>query len=244
MNWLAFFLGGFLGSAHCIGMCGGFALAIGATRTRLIPAIIAQLIYSTGRIFTYTFLGASAGAVGLALSQFTGALTMLQQTMSVVAGIFMLVIGISTLTGFGLESMHRRFPWMTTHVTRLFSATMQHFTHRPGRWSFFLAGLFTGFLPCGLVYAFLALAMAAGNPLESMLAMAIFGVGTIPAMVALGCGSSLMSHLTRVRIHRLAACFVVLLGFATIARGLPFVPCHWLPTGGHTSQSDACKCHE
>jgi len=89
-----------------------------------------------------------------------------------------------------------------------------------GRWPVFVAGLATGFLPCGLVYAFLAAAVATGNVLKGMLVMACFGLGTVPAMAAIGCGSRVLSLRLRQHVFRLAACFVVLLGGATIYRAV------------------------
>jgi sulfite exporter TauE/SafE len=47
-------------------------------------------------------------------------------------------------------------------------------------------GLALGFLPCGILYAALAAAAATGSPLYGALAMFCFGLGTIPALVAVG----------------------------------------------------------
>ena len=58
------FLIGLFGSAHCLGMCGGFALTIGAVRPAFLSTLLNQLVYGVGRVFTYGFLGAAAGAVG------------------------------------------------------------------------------------------------------------------------------------------------------------------------------------
>ena len=64
----AVFVLAFLSSAHCIGMCGGFAAAIGATHDRVAPLVFRQAIYSVGRVFTYAFLGACGGYAGLFFS--------------------------------------------------------------------------------------------------------------------------------------------------------------------------------
>ena len=58
-------LGGVLGSSHCVGMCGGFALSIGATAPNVMQNLTRQLIYSAGRVFTYGFLGAAGRLRGL-----------------------------------------------------------------------------------------------------------------------------------------------------------------------------------
>ena len=63
------FLGGLLGSSHCIGMCGPLALALGVQESRLHVNLGRQLLFSAGRITTYGFLGAVAGATGWWLAQ-------------------------------------------------------------------------------------------------------------------------------------------------------------------------------
>jgi sulfite exporter TauE/SafE len=85
----------------------------------------------------------------------------------------------------------------------------------------FGAGVATGFLPCGLVYSFLALAVASGGLESGLMQMAMFGLGTVPAMVLVGCGGKLLTIGMRQRVYRLAACFVIALGALTVWRGLP-----------------------
>ncbi len=234
---LAFFVGGFLGSTHCIGMCGGFALAIGATKTSFSQAVTTQLIYSLGRIFTYAFLGAAIAAVGQQLSRYTNSMQLVSEVLSVVAGVTMLLVGLGVLFGVGLEFFNKRLSGLAGVITRLLRPFMQCYTRWPGRRAFLLAGVFTGFLPCGLLYAFLAMAMAKADIGRGMLAMVAFGLGTVPAMVAFGCGGSLAGTAARAKVHKVAACFVALLGIATIARGLPFIPCDLLVVGGHAGSS-------
>lgn len=92
--------------------------------------------------------------------------------------------------------------------------------------------MLNGFLPCGLVYAFLALAVNTDRMMGGMLMMIGFGFGTMPAMIGIGCGARLLSHAARHAVIRIAACFVIVLGVTTIARGLP------------SSTHDCCATHE
>ena len=55
------FLGGLLGSAHCVGMCGGFALGIGLGTPSFAANVGRQVIYTTGRVFTYALPGRRRG---------------------------------------------------------------------------------------------------------------------------------------------------------------------------------------
>ena len=83
----------------------------------------------------------------------------------------------------------------------------------------FLAGLFTGLLPCGLLYGMLALAASTSNLAQGLVTMVAFGAGTVPAMVMAGVGGSLLGVATRRRINTIAAWCLVLTGMISIARG-------------------------
>lgn len=92
---------------------------------------------------------------------------------------------------------------------------------RDRRWSHvFLAGVFTGLLPCGLVYAFVALAASTSDMIGGIVTMAAFGVGTMPLMVLTGSGSTLFSLAGRRRLLHIAAWCVLLTGVLSIARGV------------------------
>ncbi len=207
-------IGGLLGSGHCIGMCGGFVVTIGASKQLFSATLIRQLCYGGGRIFTYGFLGAVAGAVGARLAGLNLPLVDAQHWLAIIAGIMMLVVGLNNL---GVL----RFKTAGTACGGFGTKMLGHFLKGNGFVASFFAGLFTGFLPCGLVYTFLALAMKSGDPARGWLGMVLFGVGTIPALTVLGCGSAVMSQVSRVRLHQMANCFVILLGAATIWRGVP-----------------------
>jgi sulfite exporter TauE/SafE len=89
--------------------------------------------------------------------------------------------------------------------------------------SVFVGGVINGLLPCGLVYAYLALAAGAGSLLLGAATMLCFGLGTLPLMVLTGCGGTLLTASRRRRLLRAAAWCVLLTGVLTIARGLGFL---------------------
>ncbi|MCB9853147.1 MAG: sulfite exporter TauE/SafE family protein [Phycisphaerales bacterium] len=205
----------FLGSAHCIGMCGGLAAAVGASKRRMAPIVARQLVYTAGRITTYTFLGALAGYAGQAMARADYALFGVQQAFSIAAGVIMLLVGLSVLgliPGLGKKG---------GGVARLIAKPFAYFLNAEGWWGYYIAGVATGFLPCSLVYALLALAVAAASVPQGMLIMAIFGLGTAPAMLAVGCGSSLISQRARSHVFKVAAVFMLFMGGATIYRAWP-----------------------
>jgi sulfite exporter TauE/SafE len=96
----------------------------------------------------------------------------------------------------------------------------------------FLAGLFTGLLPCGLLYGMLAYAASRHDLLEGLATMVAFGAGTVPAMVAAGLGGSILSLAARRRVHALAAWCLVATGIVSMARGASFVSLPGKPAAG------------
>jgi len=214
-NYLAIIAGGMLGSAHCIGMCGGFAAAISATDRPIGPILARQLLYCLGRIFTYAFLGSLAGYGGFYLSMLRWGPLDPQQILSIAAGLTMLLAGLGALGRVRLP-----YSWSRL-LSQLVSPLYSYFLNARGWWGYFVAGLFNGLLPCGLVYSFLAIAAASGTPQHGALTMAFFGLGTVPAMVTIGCGTKLMTHHLRMRVYRVAAVLMIAFGLVTIWRGLP-----------------------
>lgn len=225
------FLGGLLGSAHCLGMCGGFAIMIGAPARGLRQNLARQIVYSAGRIFTYAVLGGALGYAGLRLADRLSGLINVQAALALVAGALLVAVG---LVSAGLVpqkvvvATSRWLPW-NRHAAHLGGAVtpgclatgmLGTFLRAPGWGYVFLAGMLTGFLPCGLVYAFLALATSAGNPAAGMATMATFGLGTVPLMVLTGGAAALVTPAVRVRMLKVAAWCVVVTGIVSIARGV------------------------
>lgn len=215
IEWPLIALGGILGSSHCVGMCGGFALTVGLGARGLSENMRRQLLYSAGRVATYAFLGLCAGFAGFWLHERAGLLVNLQAALCVVAGI---VLGTQALKTLG---------WLPSRVTGtapacLTSGLLGPFLAAPRAHQVFLAGVVNGFLPCGLVYGYLALATSTASLGRGLLTMTLFGLGTVPLMVLAGVGTSLLRYSVRQRLFRAAAWCVLLTGLLSIARGVWF----------------------
>jgi sulfite exporter TauE/SafE len=207
------FVGGLLGSAHCVGMCGGFALLLGAGARDMRANLGRQLIYSAGRISTYAIIGAAVGYGGVRLAGMASPFVNIQAILSLVAGLLLVLQGLHSAGYLRLQ-----------RVTGLsagcpFTGGLGSLLRSRGSAAAFLAGVFTGLLPCGLVYAYLALATSAGGLWQGWLTMACFGLGTVPLMVLAGSGGSLLSIASRRRVLRVAAICVIVTGLISIARG-------------------------
>jgi sulfite exporter TauE/SafE len=221
------FISGLLGSAHCLGMCGPFALAIGAGTRGYRRNLLRQVSYTAGRIFTYSFLGALAGYGGANLAGATPPWVSAPAALAIVAGVFLVYQGLKTagtwppLNWLGAR---RRVAVTPNQGTCLAASFFASFLRSGQASSVFLAGLFTGFLPCGLVYAFLTLAASSANLWLGAATMAAFGLGTAPLMIVAGWGGNLLARGWRQRLLQLAAWCVVLAGIISIARGVGYLP--------------------
>ena len=212
------FLGGLLGSSHCVGMCGGFAIMVGMATRSCRQNLAAQLVYSAGRIATYTTIGGAAGFAGWRLVQKAPALTIIPAILSLVAGGLLIVEGL-----YATGLVRRRQPRSGGITGCLAGSMFGELLRMPGLGGAFSAGLVTGLLPCGLVYAFVALAASSHDLVKGMGTMAAFGLGTVPLMVAAGTGSMLLTVERRKWLYRAAAWCVIATGMLTIVRGYGFL---------------------
>ncbi|RYG30189.1 MAG: sulfite exporter TauE/SafE family protein, partial [Chitinophagaceae bacterium] len=97
----------------------------------------------------------------------------------------------------------------------------------PSYSSLFLIGLFNGLLPCGLVYAALAVAVAGGSVTTSSLFMASFGAGTLPMMWMVAFFAGSIKYSFRVSLRKAYPFVIFIMGCVLILRGLnlgiPFI---------------------
>ncbi len=212
------FIAGLLGSSHCIGMCGPLALALGVTDKRIVANLHRQLMFSAGRICTYGFAGALAAFTGLWLGQWTWLAVGVQGTLAVLGGVALVLLGLVTAGVLPQLNLSRISAQPCTAA-----AWLKSMLRSPKLTGAFLAGVFTGFIPCGLVYAFLAIAASSGDVVRGWLVMVTFGVGTVPLLVITGCGGTVMTVAARARVLQIAAWCVVLTGMISIARGAGYL---------------------
>ena len=225
---------GFLGSPHCVGMCGGIAgaLSLALAQERRAPATVVahHAAYSLGRVASYALAGGLAGAAGLVVRELLGARGGLVLRAAAAALLVML--------GLYLGGWWPGLAWLERQGGRVW-ARLAPLTSRlqPGRSlpAAFAFGMLWGWLPCGLVYSAVALAAASGSPIQGALLMAGFGVGTLPATVIAGVLAQRLTWLTQVRAsRRLAGALMIAFGIWTFAgggglalvRSGPPSPCH------------------
>ncbi len=220
-DYLLIFLAALTGSAHCVAMCGGFSLGL-VKSGRVGQSLQLMMLYHSGKIFTYLFLGGLAGALGVTLQGSSGFLSA-QRTLSLVAGVLLVLTGLQTL---GVLPLLNLLPRVTTALW--VGPTMGPLlgTFRDPRTPLgpFYLGLFNGFLPCGLVYAFALKAATTGSLVGGMLTMIAFGLGTVPALLALGLSGIWLAPRLQRRMTLVSGVLVLILGIIMIMRGLGYVP--------------------
>jgi sulfite exporter TauE/SafE len=211
----------FLGSfGHCIGMCGGIVVAYTTIKIHPASPIVsksqAHLLYSLGRVLTYTFLGALFGVLGNTV-MFSGNA---RGILLIVAGVAMLLAGLSLLGKLKFLSLIEH----SFSSSTLYKKTFKIILNSKSNSSFFALGMLNGLLPCGFVYFFAITAVGTADPVYGALVMAIFGLSTIPAMFGVGFLTSLATATSfRNMMMSLSAVSVLGYGAFTIYKGYLFI---------------------
>jgi len=204
---------GFLGSLHCIGMCGGLVGVLSMSRQQTWWSGL--MAYQVGRITTYAVLGLLVGISGAALSAFGG--DQVQRLLALLAGILMVAFGLN-LAGWLPDPLRRLGAWAGTKTGLV--QLSRRVAGDGGMGSWYGLGLVNGLLPCGLVYASLSLALASGNAITATVMMAAFGAGTVPAMMLVPSFFRRMTPFLRLASLRIAAALIIALGLITIFRSV------------------------
>lgn len=234
MFWSAFLIGIF-GSFHCIGMCGPIALALPSQKKQGLSMITGRILYNLGRAVTYAFIGLIFGLLGQGLS-----LAGFQQSVSIVAGVLILLMVLVPARYTQKLYLLKPAYGFTNFLKKKFGLLLK----KSGLASTFLIGILNGFLPCGLVYIAVAGAIAAGTFLNGALYMFVFGLGTLPVMLAVSVAGNFIGLGIRKKINKVIPAFMVVLAFLFILRGMNLGIPYISPQLPQTENIDkTVKCH-
>jgi sulfite exporter TauE/SafE/copper chaperone CopZ len=221
MGYGLIFVVGLLTSLHCIAMCGGIVLSQGikrheveahSTLQRPSPAelkkrLLPSLLYNGGRVVSYTIIGGIVGALGSLFSLSTT----LKGVMPVIAGAFMLFLGVRMLGIFPrLSRLKVRFPGLGGSRMRSAAA---------GRGPF-VVGLLNGLMPCGPLQTMQVYALGTGSFFAGALSMFLFSLGTVPLLLGFGAISALLSAKFNRRMLKASGVLVMALGLVMFTRGM------------------------
>lgn len=231
MSVLAMFVIGLMGAGHCVGMCGGIVAALGFAADKETNRWPILLSYNLGRITSYAIAGALVGLLGLFGREFLS----LGPWLRAFAGILLILMGLYLADWWRLLTWFERGgQYLWRRIQPLGKGLFQ--VRSAGRG--FLFGMIWGWLPCGLVYSALAYAAATAEPGSGALAMAAFGLGTLPAMLAGGVFSSQLKQWLQGRLLRTVMALVLIL-FGAWTLWSAFAHMHHQPATTTSSSSSA-----
>jgi hypothetical protein len=203
---------GFLGSAHCVGMCGPLVAALSLSGQREQGksgrGLPFHLFYNIGRTLTYTLLGLLTGLAGSMmflksdLALVTRILLLATDLLVIMVGLNVLgVLGKLNLLNFKSEAVVRPFAFAAAKTASYNSPLVG-----------LPAGLVFGLIPCGFTYAMLMVAAQSADPTRGALTMLGFGLGTAPAVLLSGSFAHLLRGKTGHWMVRAAGLVIALLG--------------------------------
>lgn len=210
IDFLSAFIIGLLGSGHCLGMCGGI--------TTMLTSAIDQkqqnnrkfwlvIFYHLGRISSYSLIGF---IVALTSSFAIHSIGFPLYILRFVAAIFLILLGLYLGQWFmGLNYVEKAGKGIWQKLSPLSKKIIPVNNKRKA----LALGMLWGWLPCGLVYSTLTWALASGEAMTGALIMCCFGLGTLPALIALSFGlNSFKSLLINPLFKKLSAISLILFG--------------------------------
>jgi sulfite exporter TauE/SafE len=223
MSWSDYagvFLLGLLGTGHCVGMCGGFALAVGAGAPGKARVVVRQLAYQLGKATSYLLIGVVlllAGSVAGGAGGIGGA----RNAAGILAGALMVVLGLA------YASEWRGPPWLGRWLegSRMCGA-LTALWRSPSLLKSVLIGWVNGFLPCGLSLAALLYLTSFGSVPVLAVGVYVFGLATMPGLLAVSLLGQGWSVSRRRWLVRASGVVLVVFGLLTVIRGVPAVH-HW-----------------
>jgi len=204
------FVLGISSSLHCIGMCGPIAMAIPVDRSSNGRILFGALQYNLGRIFTYSILGVIVGSMGFTLNTFG-----ILQWLSIIAGVALILFAWRKYLqrlAFG------KFPGL--NITFGLNSLLGKVIRSKSPLKLLFLGGLNGLLPCGMVFFALLNAIQTGEILGSVLAMAAFGFGTLPSMLAVTFASNKISVALRGKLSRVVPVMLTVVGVLIVMRGM------------------------
>ena len=198
---------GLLGSLHCAAMCGPLMLALPVSPGGPVQVVAGRLIYQLGRVTTYGLLGLVAGLIGKSIF-----LAGCQRWLSI-------ALGVAILVGFLVSKKVAVSAPVVRLVAKLKTAMSAQLQRRNFR-SLGLLGMLNGLLPCGLVYVALAGAVAQGSFMAGIGFMVLFGLGTLPMLLAISLSGRLFPVAWRQKLRGAIPAGVCVLALLLILRGL------------------------
>jgi sulfite exporter TauE/SafE/copper chaperone CopZ/plastocyanin domain-containing protein len=214
MGYGMLFVIGLITSVHCVAMCGGINLSQCIPKTAARPeggkrweALFPSILYNGGRVISYTTVGVIVGTLGQVFTvsgRFQGAVQL-------IAGVFMVIMGINML---GIFPWLRRF---NVHIPKVFSKKIDE--QKAVNKSPLIIGLLNGLMPCGPLQAMQLYALSTGSPIAGGISMFLFSMGTVPLMFGIGALGGVLGKKFTHRVMKIGAILVTVMGMTMFTYG-------------------------
>jgi uncharacterized protein len=202
---------GLIGSLHCIGMCGPLALSLPVAHDNLFQKISGAFLYNLGRVTTYAVAGMLVGFIGQSVS-FAGTQNWISVSMGILILIYIIIPKDYSGNTWFAKKFNSFFISLRSQLGLLFSSK--------AKGTLYVIGLLNGLLPCGMVYLALASAIATGNAAKGALFMALFGLGTLPAMFSITVLGNFINQNIRLKMQKAVPAFLLVMSMLLILRGM------------------------
>jgi sulfite exporter TauE/SafE len=215
-------------------MCGPIAMMLPVDRTNEAKRVTQIITYHFGKLTAYGLLGLIFGLLGKSFY-----LAGLQQQMSIILGILMIMVAVVPEKEFAKYNFSKPIYRI---ITKVKSSLGQQFKSKSYK-SLFTIGLLNGFLPCGMVYVAIFGAIAMQSISMGIVYMLLFGLGTIPLLTAVIYISNLLSFSFRGTLQKMIPLVAVLIGMLFIIRGLGLDIPYLSPSNLSLFVQTEAKCH-
>lgn len=171
------FLFGFLGSLHCVSMCGGIINFLFLYSQEFgMRIFFYQLIYNFARIFSYGVIGVIVGFLGIFIADlFNFNIKFFYNLISSSMFFFLGWYLIGANSFFSKKIYHDLFNFFFKKMNFIYLVKSP--------FKEIALGLLWGNFPCGFIYGALSMSFVSGSILNSFFVMFFFGLGTIPAIL-------------------------------------------------------------
>ncbi|GAB6078329.1 sulfite exporter TauE/SafE family protein [Hydrogenobaculum acidophilum] len=213
-SYILIFVSGFLSFIHCYGMCGVFPASVSKlSDENNIKNAIYLFLYNLGRVLSYVFLGFLVSFGSMKFGALVNNIKYISDIFSITIGVLMAFVGIKLIFGKAIGSVSFLNPLYEgiIYIINILSSTKSIFSP-------FLIGVFNGLLPCPMVYGFLLLAALSKSPIQGILIMLSFGMGTMITMFSFGFMSKYITRLKHQAMYKLIGLILIYFSYESIAR--------------------------
>lgn len=197
-------LGLIAGVSSCAALVGGLVLALSESWSEKKDNMTfsekarPHITFTSGRLVSYALFGAALGLIGEKL-----------RFSPVAAGVIVLIASVIMIVT-GLKMIGVRIPSLP--IGKGFFRSVLNKAEKAKKYTPFISGFLTFFLPCGFTIAAQSAALASGSPIRGGLMMLFFAIGTTPSLFIIGLsGSGMSKNKKRGVMFSVAAGFLLLL---------------------------------